>query len=149
MLWFICFVSVLFQISNPEGTEILKGSWNLCLLLICKCTKEGQGCNEADQSRKGRGPLQPWNYFVKREEWLRAKSSAGERLWDPCCCREVEWPLMPTRLPGPNACVQFCWCLQPQDTALMNAMGPRIICFGSVLLRISRFSCSLDSTERR
>lgn len=60
------------------------------------------GCNEAKQSRKGRDPLQPRNYFVKREEWLRAKSSAGERLWDPCCCREVEWPLMPTRLPGPN-----------------------------------------------
>lgn len=102
MLCLICFVSGLCQIHNPEGTEILQGSCNLRLLLVCKCTGEGQGCNEAKQSRKGRDPLQPWNYFVKREEWLGAKSSAGERLWDPCCRREVKWPLMPTRLPGPN-----------------------------------------------
>lgn len=36
-----------------------------------------------------------------------------------------------------------------KDSALMNAMGPKIICFGSISLGISDISYSLDSTERR
>lgn len=56
---------------------------------------------------------------------------------------------MPTRLLAQMAHIQLCWFLQPQEAALVSAMGPKIIGFGPILLWVRDISHPLDLTERR
>jgi len=44
---------------------------------------------------------------------------------------------------------QLCWCLQPEGTASVTAVGPKIIGFGPTLLSVKDISHSLNPTEQR
>lgn len=46
--------------------------------------------------------MKPFDFSLEKEG-LRVRSSTGERRWDPCACREVEWALLLERLLGPNS----------------------------------------------
>lgn len=123
-------------------------------IVICVC------CLFANAQRKDRcaprqaragsaGVLYSPETILLRDRSDSEPSPQLERPWDPRCCRAVEWPLMPTRLPGPRGMCPALLVSPATSTALMNAMGPKTICFGCISLGIGDITYSFDSTERR